>query len=238
MSAMTRRRFLGQSALVVGGAGLLGIPGLTLGQTEMKRLAPGLHEAMPLPFKADALQGISEQVVTWHHDRHYAGYVKVRNDVEKALAAMDPRQAGFDAKTFGGLKRQETFNTCGQVLHENYFTVLGGDGQVTSCAVAQAIQRDFGSVVAWQADLTAVAMAAGIGWGVTALDPSSGRLVNFLVELHQNGAIWGATPIVALDAWEHAYYHDYGPDKGKYFEAFFRNLHWGRMDDVYRQAMG
>jgi Fe-Mn family superoxide dismutase len=234
---MTRREFLGRTAALAGGVSLLGLPALGRAAEMRAPLVPGKHEVMPLPFKADALRGISEQVVMWHHGRHYTGYVNARNAIEVALAAMDPRAAGFEAKTFGGLKRQETFNACGQILHENYFTVLGGDGQAMSCPVTQALARDFGSVEAWQADLTAVANAAGIGWGVTTLDPSSGRLRNFLVELHQNGAVWAGVPLVALDGWEHAFYHDYGPDKGKYLEAFFRNLHWGRIDGLYRKAM-
>ena len=84
----------------------------------------------------------------------------------------------------------------------------------------------------------AAATAAGIGWGITCWDPSCGRLVNFTVESHQLGAVWGAVPIIALDCWEHAFYHDYGPDKGKYLDVFFQNLHWGRIDERFRAAGG
>jgi Fe-Mn family superoxide dismutase len=31
---------------------------------------------------------------------------------------------------------------------------------------------------------------------------------------------------MALDVWEHAYYHDQGPNRGAYFEAFWRNVNW------------
>lgn len=240
MREMTRREFLATAA-VIGGAGMLGFGSALHAQAAVPLavVPPGNHQQMPLPFEPAALKGISEKQITWHHQRHYAGYITNRNAVEKDLAAMKPGTEGFDARKFGGLKRQETFNACGQILHENYFSVLGGDGQIDAgSVVAAALRRDFGSYQAWQAGLLATANAAGIGWGVTCYDPSSGRLANFLVELHQMGAIWGAVPIVALDGWEHAYYHDHGPDKGKYFDAFFQNLHWGRINEAYRRAAG
>ena len=34
-------------------------------------------------------------------------------------------------------------------------------------------------------------------------------------------------PILALDVWEHTYILDYGASgKGKYVDAFFKNLNW------------
>ena len=238
MEGMTRRQFLASTALVAG-AGFLGLKSAALAQPPPQRpfVPPGEHQQRPLPFAPGSLRGISEEQITLHHGRHYSGYVTNRNAIEKALAAMNPAAEGFDARKYAGLKRQETFNACGQVLHESYFSILGGNGQIGSeSSVASAIRRDFGSYRSWQTDLQATANAAGVGWGVTCFDPSSGRLINFLVELHQLGAVWAAVPIVALDAWEHAYYHDYGPDKGKYFDAFFQNLHWGRINDAYLRA--
>lgn len=238
---MTRRQFL-SGAAIIGGAGLLGLNSSLLAQpaAPQRELVPvGGHKQVQLPFDGGALRGISQEQITLHYSRHYSGYIANRNAIEKDLTAMKPGAEGFDAKKFAGLKRQETFNACGQILHENYFSVLGGDGQMAADSpVAIAISRDFGSPQAWQADLLATATAAGIGWGVTCYDPSSSRLINFLVELHQFGAVWGAVPIVSLDAWEHAYYHDYGPDKGKYFDAFFQNLHWGRINQAYLKATG
>jgi Fe-Mn family superoxide dismutase len=239
MSQMTRREFLGQTMAAVGGGALLSVAGVGLtGSPAVAATAPGKHELPPLPYAYDALKGLSQQLVTWHHDRHFKGYVDGRNAVETALAAMDPTAAGFDAKEYAGLKKQETFHACGQILHEVYFSNLGGDGQAANQAVVAALARDFGSPEKWLTDLRAAGNAAGIGWGVTCWDPSCGRLINFAVESHQLGAVWGAVPIVALDGWEHAFYHDYGPDKGKYFDVFFQNLHWDRIDARFRAAGG
>ena len=38
--------------------------------------------------------------------------------------------------------------------------------------------------------------------------------------------VWNATPLVALDVYEHAYFLDYQTDRAAYIEAFFENLDW------------
>jgi superoxide dismutase, Fe-Mn family len=241
MEPVTRRDFLGRSLTALGGVAVASMGGVSLSgvaQAATTAIAPGKHVLPPLPYAYDALKGLSQQLVTWHHDKHFAGYVNGRNAVELALAAMDPTAATFDAKDYAGLKKQETFHACGEVLHGVYFTNLGGDGTPAGQSVAAALERDFGSVAKWQNDLKAAATAAGIGWGLTCWDPSCGRLVNFAVESHQLGAVWAAVPVIVLDAWEHAYYHDYGPDKAKYFDVFFTNLHWDRIDACFKAAGG
>ena len=39
--------------------------------------------------------------------------------------------------------------------------------------------------------------------------------------------VWNATPLVALDVYEHAYFLDFQTDRGAYIDAFFANLDWG-----------
>ena len=38
--------------------------------------------------------------------------------------------------------------------------------------------------------------------------------------------MWNATPLVALDVYEHAYFLDYQTDRGPYIDAFLNNLDW------------
>ena len=38
--------------------------------------------------------------------------------------------------------------------------------------------------------------------------------------------MWNATPLVALDVHEHAYFLDYQTDRASYIDAFFANLDW------------
>ena len=85
--------------------------------------------------------------------------------------------------------------------------------------------RDFGSAGDWRADLKATGMA-GRGWAWTAYDWDEGKLFNYVGDAQNTFPIWNATPLIALDVYEHAYYLDYQTDRASYIDAFFDNLDW------------
>jgi Fe-Mn family superoxide dismutase len=193
------------------------------------------HPPEPLPFEADALDGISRQLTEWHHDTHYQSYVKGRNAVEKRLEEM--REKG-DFSDVRAAKLNESHNASGKILHEIYYAVLGGDGELDEDLPVRAkIEEDFGSYETWMEEFKAVAMSAR-GWAILAYDASDGRLHVFLVDGHDQGAVWGAQPILPLDVWEHAYYYDQGPNRAAYVETFLKNLNWKAVDEYYRRAAG
>ena len=49
--------------------------------------------------------------------------------------------------------------------------------------------------------------------------------------------IWNATPLVALDVYEHAYFLDYRTDRASYIDVFFDNLDWPTVND-WSRSMG
>ena len=67
---------------------------------------------------------------------------------------------------------------------------------------------------------------AGRGWAWTAYDWDEGRLFNYVGDAQNTFPIWNATPLVALDVYEHAYFLDYRTDRASYIDAFFDNLDW------------
>jgi len=195
----------------------------------------GNHKIKDLPFKYDDLNGISEQVNKWHHDTHYAGYVNKRNEVELELEKVDKSKSNVNWSLFRALKDRETFNANGQILHEIYWDVLGGNGEMDeNLEIAKKIKSDFGSIEKWREDFIASAKAA-IGWSVLALDLSDGKLKHFIGDAHNQGGVWGAIPIIAMDMYEHAYYHDYGPDRAKYIEAYLKNIDWKKVNQRYKK---
>ena len=50
---------------------------------------------------------------------------------------------------------------------------------------------------------------AGRGWAWTAYDWDEGRLFNYIGDAQNTFPVWNATPLVALDVYEHAYFLDY-----------------------------
>jgi len=190
-----------------------------------------IYKVKPLPFDYNALEGISEQQLKFHHDTHYVAYVNNRNKIEEQLDEM--RKKG-DFPNIRGLKLNESHNASGMILHEVYWDTLGGKGGEPKGKLAEKMKQDFGSIENWKKEFLAIA-TTGRGWVLLCFDLNDNRLHNYSVDFHDQGAVWGAIPIMALDLWEHAHYTDYGPNKAKYFEAFFKNINWEKINENFEK---
>jgi Fe-Mn family superoxide dismutase len=175
------------------------------------------------------LDGISRETVEAHY-KLYQGYVAKRNEILGKLAEVDLSSANQVYSELRGLKVELSFAIGGIKNHEIYFEHLGGDGGDPDGAIGDLIERDFGSVANWKADLTATGMA-GRGWAWTAYDWDEGRLFNYIGDTQHTYPIWNATPLIALDVYEHAYFLDYQTDRASYIDAFFANLDWSTVND-------
>jgi Fe-Mn family superoxide dismutase len=184
-----------------------------------RELKPALYE----------LDGISREAVEAHY-KLYEGYVNKRNEILRKLEGVDLSAANQVYSEVRGLKVELTFAIGGIKNHEIYFEHLGGDGGPPTGAIAQLVERDFGSIDAWRSDLKATGMG-GRGWAWTAYDWDEGRLFNYIGDTQNTYPIWNATPLVALDVYEHAYFLDYQTDRASYIDAFFNNLDWATVND-------
>jgi superoxide dismutase, Fe-Mn family len=179
-----------------------------------RELKPSLYE----------LEGISREAVEAHY-KLYEGYVTKRNEILARLADVDLEPANQVYSEIRALKVDLTFAIGGVKNHELYFEHLGGDGGDPSGPIRDLIDRDFGGVEEWRTDLKATGMG-GRGWAWTAYDWDEGRLFNYIGDAQNSYPIWNATPLVALDVYEHAYFLDYRTDRAAYIDAFFENLDW------------
>ena len=175
------------------------------------------------------LDGISRESVEAHY-KLYEGYVNKRNEILQKLGGVDLSSANQVYSELRVLKVELTFAVGGIKNHEIYFEHLGGDGGDPTGAFAQIVERDFGSAAEWRADLKATGLA-GRGWAWTAYDWDEGRLFNYIGDTQNTFPIWNATPLVALDVYEHAYFLDYRTDRASYIDAFFDNLDWTTVND-------
>ena len=180
--------------------------------------------ARPLDPRLLQLSGISRASVEAHF-RLYEGYVAKRNEILGLLVGVDLGRANQVSSDVRALKVDLTFAIGGIKNHEVYFAHLGGEGGDPHGPFRTLVERDFGSVDAWRADLRATAMAAR-GWAWTAYDRDEGRVFNYIGDAQNTFPVWNATPLVALDVYEHAYFLDYQTDRASYVDAFFENLDW------------
>ena len=193
----------------------------------MATLAQNHEEIAARELKPELLEmdGISRASVEAHY-KLYQGYVAKRNEILGKLAEVDLSTANQVYSDVRALKIDLTFAIGGVKNHEVYFEHLGGGGGDPTGSIASLIERDFGSVEAWRTDLKATGMG-GRGWAWTAYDWDERRLFNYIGDAQNTFPVWNATPLVALDVYEHAYFLDYQTDRGSYIDAFFNNLDWG-----------
>jgi Fe-Mn family superoxide dismutase len=174
------------------------------------------------------LDGISRESVEAHY-RLYEGYVAKRNEILEKLGSVDLAGANQVYSEIRALKVELSFAVGGIKNHEIYFEHLGGEGGDPDGTAGELIARDFGSADEWRRDLKASGMA-GRGWAWTAYDWDEGRLFNYVGDAQNTFPIWNATPLVALDVYEHAYFLDFQTDRGSYIDTFFANLDWSVVD--------
>lgn len=197
----------------------------------------------PRPYSDEEAKQLLKDVVSpettdWHYNTHHKGYVTFMNKIEQALQSADAGAANGNWSEFGELKRRFTWNHSGALLHDVYWEVMGGDGDVNKGPeIKAAIEEHFGSVDDWKVDFKATAFAAKLsGWGLLVYDALySQRLLNVLVDEHQYGAVWGGIPLISCDVFEHAYYHKDGPGRANYIDNFLNNLHWGRINERFKK---
>jgi superoxide dismutase, Fe-Mn family len=194
------------------------------------------YEPMPLVFDATRLRGLSERLIVSHHRNNYGGAVRRLNEIRARLQSSDvARLPGFE---LNGLKREELIATNSMLLHEVHFSSLGGNGDLEPGPMRTALAASFGSYERWQTEFVAMgrALAGGSGWVLLSWFARGGTLVNQWAADHAH-ALGEATPLVALDMYEHAYHIDYGAAAADYVSAFMQNLHWGRIAERFEDAV-
>ncbi|MEK7081111.1 MAG: Fe-Mn family superoxide dismutase [Patescibacteria group bacterium] len=191
------------------------------------------EEVKKLPFQN--LIGISDKTISIHHDKLYVGYVKKWQEIQERLKTVDKTSANATFSDLRELKLEESFAANAIILHEAYFDILGGQGKIEG-EITKAIEKDFGSFEKWLEDFKALGLCSR-GWTILGYDFNDGKLRNFLLDAHNLYGVWGASPILVLDMYEHAYFIDFGADKKSYIETFFQNLNWQAINKKFQKIV-
>jgi Fe-Mn family superoxide dismutase len=176
------------------------------------------------------------------HFTLYQGYVKKLNEIREKLGTADRSAPNYSYNEYSELKRREPVAYNGTVLHEMYFENLGNGSTAPDDNARKLITSSFGSFDAWIADSKAILMSAH-GWLVTVFDYNDGKLYNNLVRTeHDVGLFANVHALIAVDAWEHAYFADYQTKKADYVANALSGLNWdvlnGRLKQVGGHAAG
>lgn len=189
-------------------------------------MADGPYTLPDLSYDYGALEPhVSGQIMELHHSKHHAAYVKGAN---AALDALAQARETDDFSDITKLQKDLAFHVSGHVLHSMFWTNLSpdGGGQPEGELAAQ-LDKDFGSFERFQAHMNeAAATVQGSGWALATWEPAAGRIIVQQVYDHQGNHGQGSVPLLAFDAWEHAYYLQYKNVKADFFDALWNVVNW------------
>lgn len=172
------------------------------------------------------LRGMSDALLN-NHFTLYKGYVTNTNSL---LELMKTKEAG--TPEFAELHRRFGWEWNGMRLHELYFENIakGGVG-LSDRGLKTKIESTWGSVDAWQKEFIGLGTMRGIGWVILALDKSTGKLFNVWVNEHDVGILAGATPLLVMDVFEHAFMIDYELKRADYISVFMSSIDWHAVEE-------
>jgi len=188
-----------------------------------------------LPYAYDALEPyIDTRTMTVHHDKHHATYVKNLND---ALAPIGSELAGL----FEGTPVEELLkklddvpeavrtkvknNAGGHANHSLFWTIMSPVKSAPTGKLLEALNTAFGSPEKFQEVFSTAALNRfGSGWVWLVLD--GGKLAIMDTPNQDSPVSVGATSILTLDVWEHAYYLKYQNMRADYITAWWNVVNW------------
>ena len=200
------------------------------------------YEVPPLPYAFDALEPhIDARTMEIHHGKHHGGYVA---NLNKALAAQPEltakpiEQLIREIKTVPESIRQAVINHGGgHANHSLFWQIMApGTGGEPVGPLANDIAETFGSFEKFREQFSnAAATRFGSGWAWLSLGDEGNLHVGSTAN-QDSPYMFGATPILGLDVWEHAYYLNYQNRRPDYISAWWNVVNWEKVGELYAAA--
>ncbi len=181
-----------------------------------------------LSYAFDALEPhVDARTMEIHHDKHHAAYVTNLNAAlegtgvpEQSIEALigDLAQVPEDKRT------AVRNNGGGHANHTLFWEIMAPGGGAAGGALASAIDG-FGGVEALQAAVNDAGVKRfGSGWAWVIRD---GDGISVTSTPNQDSPLMdGATPVLGIDVWEHAYYLNYQNRRPDYLAAWWNVVNW------------
>ncbi|SCV03516.1 LAME_0H11056g1_1 [Lachancea meyersii CBS 8951] len=180
---------------------------------------------------------IAAKINELHYTKHHQTYVNGFNaaseqfgDLECKLTG-DPQQDVAVVKQLVALQQNIKFHGGGFTNHCLFWKNLAppsqGGGEAPAGSLAKQIESQFGSLdnLISQTN-TKLAGIQGSGWAFIVKNAENGGQIEVVQTYNQDTVTGPLKPLVAIDAWEHAYYLQYQNRKADYFKAIWNVINW------------
>ncbi len=221
---LTRREVLTMGA--VAAAGALVAPAFAAAGTPA---APASSAGEPYVAKDfSGLQGKQDGLSASQIEQHlklYKGYISKSNELRGKLKDVELTSANQTYSAIREMLVEQSFAVNGVIYHEFYFGNLGGKGGDPTGDLKAAMDERWGTTGKFNDFLKAAGKSVR-GWVVIGFNTRGGFIDSFGLDSHNIGSPANFVPLLVLDVYEHAYMVDYGIDRGKYLDAFMKNIDW------------
>lgn len=198
-----------------------------------------------LGYAYDALEPhFDKETMEIHHSKHHQAYVNNANAALESLPDFQNLSAEELITRIAELpadKQTVLRNNAGGHANHSFFWKNLKTGTTLQGSLKAAIERDFGSVEAFQAEFEkAAATRFGSGWAWLVVENGALKVVS---TANQDSPLMGSAiagcngyPLIGLDVWEHAYYLKFQNRRPDYVKEFWNVVNWDEAQRRFDEA--
>ena len=240
---ITRRAALQQIVLTSGAIALAAPSFDAQAQASAKpaEAGEGVFKLPPLGYDYDALEPhIDAETMKIHHDKHHAAYVAKLNQAVAKAPGLEKKSVEEILKKLEAAPeavRKDLRNQGGGHANHTLFwqTLKKNENGKPSGELAKAIDKAFGSFTKFQEQFgDAAGKVFGSGWAW--LVSRNNKLAIESTSNQDSPLMTGATPLLGIDVWEHAYYLKYQNRRPEYVKAFQNVVNWDFVSERFSKA--
>jgi len=201
-----------------------------------------MHYLPKLNYRYSELEPyIDAQTMEIHYTKHHRAYV---DNLNQALSDNTKFKSLGVSELLQNLDklpeeiRQTVLNNAGgHVNHSFFWEIMSPEEKSPEGKIKELLVSEFGSIEEFKQKFTQKAMTVfGSGWAFLVLDKD--KNLQLKRQSFQNSPLmFGNTPLLGIDVWEHAYYLKYQNRRKDYIDAWWHVVNWKKVEENLLKAI-
>ena len=183
----------------------------------------------------DLEPNIDEETMYTHYNKHYNTYTENLNNTLEYLPEfkdMDIISILKNIKEDNNYYMDIRNNGGGYLNHSMYFDMLSPKSTPLPNKLEEKINEDFTNFDNFKSEIISKGLSHfGSGWVWVILENDKLKIIT--TNNQDNPYMFGQTPIMGIDLWEHAYYLKYKNLRKDYLENIFNVIDWNIVENYY-----
>jgi len=183
----------------------------------------------------DLEPNIDEETMYTHYNKHYNTYTENLNNALEHLPEfkdMDIISILKNIKEDNNYYMAIRNNGGGYLNHSMYFNMLTPKSTPLPNKLEEKIKEEFTNFDNFKSEIISKGLSHfGSGWVWVILENDNLKIIT--TNNQDNPYMFGQTPVMGIDLWEHAYYLKYKNLRKDYLENIFNVIDWNIVENYY-----